>query len=801
MFGKSTASNGHPFLAIACFSASIFLLEVLLTRLFSVILFYHFAFVAISVGMLGLAAAGVRVALAPERFTAETAARDIHAAALRYTGAAVVAVLIFVQVGLSPNYTWLRAVAIVLIYAIAFIPFYFGGLALTLLLTHYRRDFAKLYAVDLAAAGTSGLLVVPLLTSLGAPSALLVAALVALAGATIAFPQPRGSRERQFALAIAGITVLALVADASFGALRIRRPKEEEQGGVIFEAWNALSRVAVYDLPMKPWSVGPRYAGPVPAGLHMDIDASAATPILRGMAGSDVEYLKAELTAVAYVASPHEHSVVIGSGGGRDVLSALLHGMKNVEAVEINSIIVNEVMKKRFRDFSGGIYDDPRVHVHVGDGRSFIRRSHDLYDVIQASLVDTWAATAAGAFALSENNLYTEEAMTEYIAHLSDDGILTLVRWSGPDVYRLVIMLHAAAGSLGIDEPARHMAILEAPHTADPGLTVSNVLFRHSPFDAASLAALEQRAQEAGFTWAHHPMHPLAGRTSEIARAGMPLAEAHRTENYELRPSRDDWPFFFYRPRPTFFGAALESPRRLYTEGAYLVAEILFVATVLGFCSLLLPMWRRGREALLADPRTSVVGGLYFVCIGVGFMFLEVGMMQRFVLFLGHPTYALTAVMVGLMVGAGVGSSVAGKLLAYASDLPLGTFAGVAATGAVMVSNVVHPVAFSATQHWSFFAKVLFTQAMVAPLGLLLGMLMPLGIAQLTANAPRLVPWAWSVNGFASVVGSCVAVFLSMDFGFSTTFRSAAGCYALAALASLIVFRWRASLSYQPASV
>src|SRR5262249_19108807 len=156
--------------------------------------------------------------------------------------------------------------------------------------------------------------------------------------------------------------------------------------------------------------------------------------------------------------------------------SALLSGMERVDAVEINGIIVQEVMKKRFRDFSGGLYDDPRVTAHVGDGRSFVRRSADRYDVIQASLVDTWAATAAGGFALWENNLYTLEAMTEYIGPLPDDGILPLVRWQGPDVYRLVVMLHAAARRLGIDHPAEHIAILTAPHTPDPDVIVANVI-------------------------------------------------------------------------------------------------------------------------------------------------------------------------------------------------------------------------------------------------------------------------------------------------------------------------------------
>jgi hypothetical protein len=791
----------RPILAIACFSASIFALEILLTRIFSVILFHHFAFVAVSVGMLGLAAAGVRVSIASDRFTKESANADIAVAGMTFAICTLVAVALLSQIGLSQSFRGLRAVAILLIYATCVVPFYFGGLAITLLLTHHRDRFASLYACDLLAAGLSGVLVIPLLKGVGGPGAVVIVAGLAAIGAGVSMPHPV-AKIRARGWMIAGLCGVVLIADLGFGALRVRRPKENEEGPILLEKWNAISRVAVFDSPMKPWALGPKYDGPVPPGLVMNIDASAATPILRG--GNDVvgRYLRYELTGAAYAVAntgAESRALVIGAGGGRDVLTALTFGVHAVDAVEINPIIVEDVMRRQFATDSGRVYGDPRVEVHVGDGRTYARQSKRQYDVVQLSLVDTWAATAAGAFALSENNLYTEEAIREYLEHLTPNGVLTLTRWTGPEAIRLAIMMFSAARKIGISDPAKHLVVLQAPYTETPSIFAANIIFRRSAFDGATMSRLEAHAKETGFTWLYHPFSdpaspadrvfaPESRRLTEIVRAADPLAEARQTERYELAPSTDDWPFFFYRPRDSFFGGILESPKRLYSEGQYLLGEILAVATLTSFLVLLLPLWRRGRDALRADPGSSIMGGLYFVCIGLGFMLVEVAMIQRFVLYLGHPTYTLTSVMVGLLAGAGIGSALSGRTIARRKDPEAASFApaiaGIVAAAVVLFSGLLQARIFAATQEQSFAAKAVIVEVLVVPVGMALGALMPLGIAGL-ARTPRLVPWAWSVNGFASVVGSCLAVVLSMRVGFSTTFELGALCYVTAGAAAL----------------
>jgi hypothetical protein len=772
-----TPSPGRPAIAVAGLSAAIFLLEVLLTRIFSVTLFHHFAFAAISMGMLGLAASGVRVALGPGRFSAARADEDVLQAATWFLATAVLALLVVVRIGVFPSFSWGAVARIVVVYGVCVVPFYFGGLGLSLIFTHGRDAFARLYAFDLVAAGLAGLGVYPVLRGLGGPAAAIAGVLVAVLAALWAYPAVRRPL-RHAALAVAVVATLVVALDRPLGLLRLRDPKGQGASRpILFEAWNALSRVAVYDQRMGPWSLAPRYTGPIATGLLMDIDAAAGTAIVPAAAGAANDYLRYELTAVAHVVAPLGPALVIGAGGGRDVLAALLSGFAPIDAVEINPIIANDVMRGRFRKASGGLYDDPRVRVHVGDGRSFIEGTGQRYSLVQLSMVDTWAATAAGAFALSENNLYTVEAVRAYLKHLEPEGVLTLTRWAGGEVFRLVILVEEAARSLGVNDPRRHLAVLQHHDGSGPNVPVT-LLYRSRPFDETTAQRLRAHAENCGFVWLHDPLRSVPGRISAVARASSPLAEARRTEDYELAASTDDRPFFFYRPRP-FLSGLVEDPARVFVEGQYLVSFVLLLSAVLGALVILLPFGRAG-VTLRAEAGVAWRAVPYFAALGLGFMFVEVSLMQRFVLYLGHPTHALTAVLAGLLMGAGLGSAGLAPRIRPEN-------AGVAALGvigALAVFAAVRASLFAATQSAPFAVKVLLTEALVVPLGAALGTLMPLGIARLARTTPGLVPWAWAVNGFASVVGASAGALSSMTWGFSATFVGAALCYGLAALAA-----------------
>lgn len=774
-----TPPPARPGLAVAALSAALFLTQLLLTRLFSVTLFHHFAFAAISIGMLGLAAAGVRVALAGERYAPERAQADVLRATLLFAATLLVALLVMVAVGAFPSFSWANLARVLLVYVACLVPFSWGGLALTLLFTHGREQFGRLYALDLLAAGLSALVAFPLLRAWGAPAAVALVGAVALLLVTLALPGAP-ARLRRLALGLALVLLAVVAGDAPLGLLRLRQPKGglTAQGPLLFEAWNAFSRVAVYDAPLRPWSLSPLYRGPVAPALHLDIDAAAATGIVPAGAGEGNAYLDHELTALGWSVARPGRALVIGAGGGRDVLAALRRGAQTVDAVEINPIIARDVMLGRFRDYSGGLYADPRVRLHVADGRSFVRRSRERWDFVQLTLVDTWAATAAGAFALTENNLYTREAVAEYLDRLAPDGVLTLTRWTGFETLRLVALVDAAARAAGIADPGRHTAVVmhPGPRQVEPVV----LIFRLAPFDEASLAPLRAQVEADGFAWLHDPLRALPGEVSALARSADAAAELRRTRAVDLSPPSDDRPFFFYTPRPLWAGLR-ESPARLFTEGQYLLVEVLLVAALLASASVLLPLARRGREALHAAPGLALRAIPYFACLGVGFMLVELGLMQRSVLFLGHPTHAMAAVVASLLLGAGAGAGLAQR----ARGLRPAPAALGAALLLLLVERAQGPL-FALTQPWELPAKVVLTAALVLPLGAALGTLLPLGMARLVARAPGLVPWAWGINGLMSVVGVCAGALLAMGHGFTATFQAGAACYLLAALVAAL---------------
>ena len=453
--------------------------ELALTRIFSVVMYYHFAFLAISIALFGLSASGVYAYLRRRALDRQPTETLLARQSLIFAISTIVALFALVRLRVGLNYSPSNLALMLTIYALAAIPFFTGGLVLTLAISRLATRINVVYAADLTGAALGCLVLIPLLNLLGAPGVVLVATALA-ATAAVLFAAPAERRTR--ALTAAVIVLVPLIGQLSgLGTFDVVDTKGHQGDRVLFSKWNSFSRIGVYERAHGDWSLSPTYSGAIPDTKFMDIDSAASTPILRVAADlSNVGYLRYELTALAYhlksgpgtagegldvapaVTEPGGFTaLVIGPGGGRDLATALVFGAARVDAVEINPIIANDVMRGAFRDFSGRIYDHPRVRIAVDDGRSFVRRSPDKYDVIQASLVDTWAATAAGAYTLTENTLYTVEAFTDYLDHLTDDGVLTITRWVF-DGLRLVSLAQEAAARARLgrrpaprDRPAR----------------------------------------------------------------------------------------------------------------------------------------------------------------------------------------------------------------------------------------------------------------------------------------------------------------------------------------------------------
>ena len=777
-------------LGVALVSASLLMTELSLTRIFSVTMYYHFAFMAISIALFGLSASGVYVFLMRDRWRDIPTERLLvaHAFAFTVTTALALAVLVRMRIGL--NYSPANIALMCALYLLSSFPFFTGGATITLAISRLTARINAVYAADLLGASAGCLLLMPALNLFGAPGAIAGAAILGFVGG-LCLSGPAVPRAWIGSMAALAILVLAA---AAAGGFDVSTTKGHENHAVLFSKWNSFSRIGVYDQPYGAWSLSDKYTGPLPDTRLMDIDSAAGTQILRFNGDlTSVQYLQYELTALGYRlfgqptgAKQGFNALVIGTGGGRDLLSALVFGATRVDGVEINPIIVNDVMRNRFRDYSGGVYDRPDVRVAVEDGRSFVRRAPQRYDIIQASLVDTWAATAAGAYALSENSLYTVEAFQDYRAHLTDRGVLSISRWVF-DGLRLVSLAQEAGAREGWN-PADRIAIVQHDQ-------VATFLLKRTPFTAAEIDTLSGAASQLGFAVLYLPgrtPQTFGDNRDDYAKLLLaPDRQAfYRAYPLDITPTTDDRPFFFnttklrnhafIRPFAGALGLHVDRPAN---PGAWATGGLTALLVLLGISTALIVLFIVG--PLAVTTRSALAAGwprvlAYFACLGGAFMLIEVALLQRFVLLLGHPVYSLTVTLFSLLVGTGLGSAVSRR----ATDANLrrtATLACLAVAAIALVWGNALPFIVRAAVGWPLGLRIALAAALMVPAGLVMGVPLPTGVRLVAARQPQLVPWAWGMNGALSVLGATLAVFIAMNWGFAVTLLCGAGVYACAA--------------------
>ena len=767
---------------VGAIAAAILMVELALTRIFSVTMYYHFAFLAISIALFGLSASGVYVYVMRHRFEPTATAALLASHSLLFAASTVLALAALVRIRVGLNYSHSNLVKMIAIYTLAALPFFTGGAVISLAITRLRRRVNVVYGADLIGAAMGCLLLLPLLNRFGAPGVVLLAAVLGGGAALLFAPANLLGRTAVIAALAVGIPGgLQLMGSAPFD---VTNTKGHDADTVLFAKWNSFSRVAVYDRSHGDWSLSSKYTGPKPETRFMDIDSAASTPIVRFDGDlSKVEYLKYELTALAFhlIAGVDDaqgeangqdagfSTLVIGPGGGRDLLTALVFGASRVDGVEVNPIIADDVMLGQFRDFSGSVYANPKVNVVVDDGRSFIRRSDARYDVIQASLVDTWAATAAGAYTLTENTLYTKEAFEDYYDHLTDKGMLTITRWVF-DGLRLVSLAQAACETRGCSA-ADHMAIVQQDR-------VATFVFKKSPFTPADVARLRQTAATLGFSVLYAPGQKEADNDYAKLVLAADRQAFYDAYHHDVTPTTDNRPFFFHTTKikdqfHTAFGRSM-----LFGNGLSALMTLMAISATFVTLFVVGPLLMSWRE--LRGNRWPL-WLTYFGLLGAGFMLIEVALLQRFVLLLGHPVYSLTVTLFSVLLGTGIGSLLSRRIddtaLKKTAALVLFGIVGVAILAVVGLPPVIR-----ASISGSHTARIALTVLLIAPAGILMGIPLPAGIRLMTPSHSALVPWAWGMNGALSVIGATLAVFIAMNWGFSVTLLAGAAIYLGAAV-------------------
>jgi spermidine synthase len=758
--------------AVGLSSSSALLLEIALTRLFSVVLFYHFAFLAISIAMLGLGAGGVFAHLFKERLDGRELRNLATFCAAVNAGAIVVVLEIVLHVPVSLELVAGNFLRLSVVYLSSAVPFFLTGFEFAIVFARESSRIARLYGADLAGGAGACLAVVGLLNLLGAPNTILCAALVSAIAAVVWSPS---TRSRRLSLALTSIVLVAIILNHSGRLADVVWAKGVRRTNVEFSRWNAISRVEV-----DREEDGAR---------AIVIDADANTYIMNAdpdhWRGSEWErHLMSAPAAVVNLLRPHGEYAIIGPGGGVDVLRAVANGSSNITGIEINGIIVNAIMRERYADFAYHLYQRPEVHLHVGDGRSFIRNARSRYDVLEMTLVDTWASTAAGAFSLSENNLYTSQAFAEYFAHLRPGGIVAVTRWEFREPREALRVVSVAADALhrtGVDQISRHFIVVSADELDEDGVNVT-VLAKKDDFTGEEEALVER------YVDSHPPLELLYSPSAHERNAFSALIESNDpyrfTESYpyNVTPVTDNAPFFFFTLKPErllHLGAGDEAMDWKVNLGVAVLAMLLAISFVAVGALLLLPLVvERKRNQQRISPL------FYFVAIGLGYVLVEVTLIQRFVLFLGHPTYAFSAVIFMLLLSGGAGSLTSRAWLADPDRvwMPL-VLIGAALVGYVLM--LPRPL-----ERWvgaALAVKLALSAALVVPLGFAMGMPFPTGLRILEEGRCRpgrkaTLEWAWAMNAAASVLGSVLAIAIAIEFGLNATLGCGGAAYLLALL-------------------
>src|SRR5215469_10971404 len=779
-----TASAFYAGLFLLSLSTMIY--EIMLARLLSVVTWYYLALAAVGMAMSGMTAGALVVQLKPSFFE-----RALHERRIRQGAFAMALVLPLGLVGmLAVPLALSRSMETVFSFSLftvfAGLPFFFSGIVVCLALTRSPLPIGKLYLADLFGAATGCVISIVLLEALGAPGAILACSAIGfLAAAAFAMTSGEGGLTRRnllYALLLAGASILN--ASSRYGIEPIwAKGKVESRYHLIAEDWNPISRVTA----SGPYSSDSTFMfGPSPkmpaSGapfINLSIDSYADTPLYRRNPGgpSQFEFLNYDVTSFAYLLRGGGGSAaIIGIGGGRDGLAAWLNGFTRIVGVEINGAIVD--LDLRGLNWWSGLGSVPGLVIYRDDGRSFLTRSREKFDVIQASMIDTQAGTAAGARSTTENSLFTVEAWRIFYNHLAPGGVLTFSRWAPADSPQIVETLRIFSlawdtlMSEGAANPADHLALIR-------GDKIATLLVRNAPFGPDDTARVRRLADQMRYQILYLPgQPPLLPDLNRVlaARSSADLAALRYMGFLNFAPVHDFSPFFydFVRPSdlPRAFGAfsGLAGSEAI----AFLLLFTLASLAVL-VAALVIPLIGIGWPRAQFD-RTVVAAAIYFIGIGLGFMFAEAAFMQQLTLLLGAPTHSLIVVLTGLIFFAGLGSLASDRLALANRMLPP------AAAGLILLllSGMLLPIAHGVASE-SLPSRIAIALVLVALPGFAMGACFPVGLRWLRSmNRDAILPWMWALNGGASVVATFGALLLSMQLSIGASVAFGGICYLVA---------------------
>ncbi len=815
-------------LAIFLLSAAALAYEILLTRLFAIVQWHHFATLVISLALLGYGASGTFLSLARERLLRRFEPAFLGAA----IGFAVLAPLCFLAAQRLPFnpleivWTARQLGQLALLQALLALPFFCAASGIGLAFVRFRGEIAAIYRADLLGAGSGCALVVAALSAFRPGDCLLLVSAAALLAASVACLDRR-LRAPRWVAALPGVAALAAVAGplawpGSGPELRLSEYKGLARAlrvpgaRSILERSSPLGLISVVESPRIPFRHAPglsvAFSGELPEQLAVFTDGDAMTAIDRAAeepgepgGGEHLDYLP---TALPYEILAAPRVALVGAGGGGEVLGALRGGAASVDVVERDPRRLALVLED-FRDFAGDLYRRPGVRLHAADPRGFFAATRERFDLIQIAYVDSSPGGAAGVYALKESYLYTVESFRALYARLADGGLLAVTRWielPPRDGLKLFATAVSALEAEGVESPGSSLALVRSWDSLI-------LLVKRGAITGAELGALRRFCDERYFDFGYYPgmAESEANRFNLLDEPiffdaatrllGPGRRDLFDSYPFDVAPATDDRPYFFHffrwRTLPELLRLrALGSPA-LVEWGYVLLVAALAGAALAGFLLILVPLALRERAARRragrGAPRAGAAAmGAYFLCLGLAFLSIEIAFLQRFVLFLSHPVYAVALVLAGFLVFAGLGSGLSARWRAawrrWSGERgglrfsPIDAAAvGIAALGLLYL--VALPPVLDRWMGWGLAAKGAAALGLIAPLAFLMGMPFPLGLERVAAVREEWIPWAWGLNGWASVLAALAANLVAIHLGFSAVIAAASALYLGAAAA------------------
>ncbi|HAP68049.1 MAG TPA: hypothetical protein DCQ99_09845 [Nitrospinae bacterium] len=788
------------YIGIYLTSLSTLLFEISLTRIFSIAQWYHFAFMVVSMALLGYGISGTFLMLFPSILKRDTYTL-LSNSALLFAISSPLAYIISNQIAFDPiKIAWdsMQIIYILFYYILFSIPFFFSGMTISIAISKFSEKVHRIYFSDLLGAGSGCIISLFIFFLFGASNAVAVASISGILASAFFYLKKKGVPYRFFLIAI---PLSIIIFSPTFMEIAISPYKglssalRYPDAKTIKTKWDSISRVDVIKSGAVRFAPGLslKFQGELPEQLGLTVDGGSLNAVTRFTGNKDeiafTDYLP---SAMPYYLIKPDNILIFDPRGGLDMLSAIYHGATNIESVEFYPLLT-EIVKNDYREFSGGIYDKEKIGIKSGDGRTFIRQSKNRYDIIQISPGDAFASSSTGIYGLTEDYRFTVEAFRDYIEHLNENGILTITLYLLPPPRHELKVVSTAIKTLeemGIISPEKHISVVRTWGTI-------TIIIKKGELNSDDINKIKDFCKERHFDIEYYPgikkeETNIYNRFQEplyfnlLTKIFNPDERKNFFNNYifDVTPVIDDRPFFHHFFKWNTIAETYNTFGRKWQpffEGGYLIPVVFIQALVVSIVFIILPLLFLRKINLEIFKMKDISFLLYFLLIGIGFMFAEISMIQQFILFLGHPVYSITTVLFTILISSGTGSYLSGRYFrdkGYEIIIRKFKFFLIILCGLIIIYSILLPYLFNRILFESIIYRQTLSFILLFPLGFFMGIPFPTGIKLLERYNTKIIPWAWCINGCSSVVSSILVIIIALTFGFKTALILSAVAYS-----------------------